>query len=273
MTRNLAQRSLRPTYEQVRDASPHQEARQLWHEADVRVAHARQAMQAVRDDARLSEEGKREKAQRIADTNAPKILKGYEEARKKVETSAESAWRFSIPMPDGKALANTRVSAASEMVAVQNEANALAMRVEGKSLHELTRERTKNPRGKGIREAGSHRLGVLQAEFASAMAEGGVEGRIKALAVKRLCDETGMPLDDVVDHHRTRRHRDAYADAERLKAALLSIPSGRGMVANPYADPRSSQKRVGTYTTRGNKALMSSGRERLFQKKRRSAWK
>ena len=273
MTRNLAERIIRPTYEQVRDNIPHKEARQLWREADLRVAHARQAMQDVHDDESLSEEGKRAKARRIIDANAPKILKGYEEARKKVEPSAESSWRFSIPMPDAKTLATTRVSDSSEMVAVQNEANALAMRLEGKSLQQLTRERTKNPRGKGIREAGSHRLSVLRAEFDAAMAEGGLEGKIKALGIKRFCDETGMPLDDVVDHHRTQRHRDAYADAERLEAALLSIPSGWGMVATPYGgDPRSSQKRVGTYAS-ASKAVMSSGGERLFQKKRRPSWR
>ena len=95
---SLADQVIRPTYEQIRDGMPHKEACELWREADMRVEHTRRAMQDVHDDESLSEEGKREKAQRIIDANAPKILKGYEDARKKVQTSAESSWQSSLDL-------------------------------------------------------------------------------------------------------------------------------------------------------------------------------
>jgi hypothetical protein len=271
---SLTDQVIRPTYEQIRDGMPHKEARELWREADMRVEHTRRAMQDVHDDESLSEEGKREKAQRIIDTNAPKILKGYEDARKKVETSAESSWQFSIPMPDGKALANTPVSDSSEMVAVQNEANTVAMRMEGKSLQELTKERSRNPRDKGMQEAGDSKLHTLRAEFGEPMQVGGVEGKVRALAVKRVCDAKGIRLDDVVDHHRTDRHHRAYQDAERYENAVPSIPNGRSMTQNPYdGKRRRGPSAIGTYSS-GNKAMVSSGKPQIFQtKKRRPAWK
>lgn len=276
MTEQLAENmAVRPTYEQIRDGIPHKEARELWRDADRRVEYARRAMQQVHDDANLSEEGKREKTQRIIDSGAPKILASYEDARKKAEAAASSSWKFSIPMPgDHKTLATTRVQDSSEMIAVRNEADSLARRLEGKSLQELTRERSRNPRDKGVREAPSHRLDALRAEFDAAMADGGIEGKIKALAIKRLCDETGMPIDDVVDHHRNQRHRSAYADAERLEVAAHSIPSGRKMAENPYdGNRRGGKNRIGTYGS-DNTAIVSSGKPQIFQQKRRKPpWK
>jgi hypothetical protein len=264
---------IRQSYEDVRDDLSHKEARALWRDGDRRKAYMRESMQRIHDDPNLSDEGKREQAQHLIESNTPHILKGYEDARAKLESSAESSWKFSIPMPNDKTLATTSIVDTTEMIAVQNEADALAQRIEGKSLQAITRE--KDPRSKGIRQASNHRLQELQAEFDSAMRAGGVEGRIKAFAIKRLCEAKGMSLDDVVDSHRRQSHRNAYRDAEVFERAYSTVPSGRGLDTNPYDSRhgRRGAKAVGAYQS-GNAAISSSGRPQLFAKKKRKPhWK
>jgi hypothetical protein len=120
-------------------------------------------------------------------------------------------------------------------------------------------------------------LKELKAEFDMAMATGGVEGRIKAFAIKRLCDAKGVSLDDVVDSHRTQSHRNAYRDAEIFERAYSAVPGslGRGLDTNPYASRhgRRGAKSVGAYAS-GNKAISGSGKRQLFAKKnRKPPWK
>ncbi len=275
MTQNLADQVIRPSYEQARDSLPHPGVRDVWRNTDRRVEYTKQAMQDIHDDESLSEEGKREKAQRLIDTNAERIRKAYEEARTKTQNAAESSWRFSIPMPgDGKTLPTTQIKDSTEMLAVQMEASAIATRISGKSLQELTSEKAQQGGNKGIRQSSSHTLEALQAEFDAAMAASDVEGKIRGLAVKRVCDDMGIRIDDVVDHHRRQIHRNAYADAERFESALGTIPSGKRMAENPYDSKRQGGKgRIGTYDS-GNKAMVSSGRPKLFKKaNRRRPWK
>jgi hypothetical protein len=148
------------------------------------------------------------------------------------------------------------------------------MRMEGKSLQELTKERSRNPRDKGMQEAGDSKLHTLRAEFDEAMQVGGVEGKVRALAVKRVCDAKGIRLDDVVDHHRTDLHHRAYQDAERYENAVPSIPNGRSMTQNPYDDSkrRRGPSAIGTYSS-SRKAMTGGGKPKIFRKKRRPAWK
>ena len=266
---------IRQSYEDVRDDLSHKEARALWRDADRRKSYVRESMQRIHEDETLSDEGKREQAQRVLDTNAPEISQAYEDARSRLEASAESSWKFSIPMPNDKTLATTSISDTTEMLAVQHEADALAQRIEGKSLQALTQE--KDPRGKGIRGTSNHKLNELQAEFDSAMHTGGIEGRIKAFAIKRLCEAKGVSLDDVVDGHRRKSHRDAYRDAEIFERAYSTVPAslGRGLDTNPYDSRhgRLGKKGVGAYQS-GNRAISSSGKSRLFApKKRKPHWK
>jgi hypothetical protein len=267
----------RQSYEDVRDDLSHKEARALWRDGDRRKAYLRESMQTIHDDPNLTDEGKRDAAQHLIESNAPDILKGYEDARAKLESSAESSWKFSIPMPNNKTLATTSIADTTEMIAVQNEADALAQRIEGKSLQAITQERSKDPRSKGIRGSSNHRLNELKAEFDSAMHTGGVEGRIKAFAIKRLCEAKGVSLDDVVDSHRSQSHRNAYRDAEAFERAYSAVPAslGRGLDTNPYDSRygRRGAKGVGAYAS-ANKAISSSGRPQLFAKKnRKPPWK
>jgi hypothetical protein len=266
---------IRQSYEDVRDQLSHTEARLAWRDADRQKSYLRAQMQLIHDDESLSDEGKRDAAQRLIDTNAPEISQAYEGARAKLESSAESSWKFSIPMPNDKTLATTSIADTSEMIAVQNEADSLAQRIEGKSLQAITQERSKDPRSKGIRGASNHTLKELQAEFDSAMHTGGVEGRIKAFAIKRYVEAKGMSLDDVVDSHRKTSHRGAYRDAEVFERAYSTVPKGTRGLENPYdsRNRRRGSKAVGAYQS-GNAAISGSGTSKLFAKKRRKPhWK
>jgi hypothetical protein len=176
-------------------------------------------------------------------------------------------------MPNGGTLATTSIADTSEMIAIQNEADALAQRVEGKSLQSITRE--KDPRGKGIRQTSNHTRKELQAEFADAMRVGGVEGRVKAFAIKRYCEAKGVALDDIVDAHRQKSHRGALQDAEAFEAAVFSVPKGSRGLENPYdtRHGRRGTRSVGAYSG-GNTAVGGSGTSKLFQKKKRKPhWK
>jgi len=268
--------AISPSYEEIREKTPHSGVREVWLEADRRTEDSRQALADIDADESLSVEGKRERAQRVVEKNAQQIEEGYADARKKTQVSAESSWRFSIPMPDEKTLATTSVDDSSELLAVQNEANALATRITGSSLQQATRERSRNPRDKGVQPTASHAMDALRDEFSLAMETGGVVGKIKALAISKLCEEMGFDLNNVVDAHRKNLHRRAYQDAEALESATYAIPTGRGVVTNPWdskAGSRRGSKAVGAYGS-SNKAVASTGgREKLFAKKRRPSWK
>jgi len=275
MTESLVDQIIAPSYEQLRDELRHKEAKDLWREADLRVRHTRESMQAIHDDVNLSDEGKREAAQRLIDSSALKAQESYATARTKLESSAESSWRFSVPFPDNKTLATTSVEDSNELIAIQNESAALAQRIESKSLQEMTRGRAKNPRAKGIQASRDHKMETLKAEYSQALEQGGFEGKIRAHAVMRYCDQNGVDFERVVDGFRRDVHHRAYQDAAHYERALAVVPSGQRVTVNPYDDRNSRRgaKAVGAYRGQ-NTALGSSGTSQLFQKKRRKpAWK
>jgi hypothetical protein len=275
--------AVRPTYEQLRDATPHREVREAWQEADRRIAYARGRLANIDADESLSDEGKYQRAQDLVDKEVPEILARYERARQKAQETAESDWKFSIPMPSGMAgevrtLATVRASDSSELIAVQNEAEAIAQRIEGKSLTELTRERSHAGGNRGIREPRSRRTEALRREYDAAMREGGLEGKVRALGVVRVCEQMGVDLDAIVDGHRKAGHRKAYQHAMELEQIRQAIPSGQGRVTNPY-DTASTRRRagaVGTYRSQGKSgaAMVGGNRDSLFpQRKRKRSWK
>ena len=118
-----------------------------------------------------------------------------------------------------------------------------------------------------------HALDGLRAVFNRAMAQGGMEGRVAAMAVERVCTQTGIDLEAVVDHHRTDAHRQALEDARHFERAAFVLPSGKRPMQNPFDSKRRGSKHVGTYSS-GNKAVVGGGRPQLFKKaNRRRPWK
>jgi hypothetical protein len=106
------------------------------------------------------------------------------------------------------------------------------------------------------------------------MSIGGVEGKIRALAIQRYCESKGVALDAIVDGHRQKSHRGALQDATDFEAALFSVPKNRGL-ENPYDQRhnRRGARAVGAYSG-GNTAVGGSGTPKLFQKKKRKpSWK
>ena len=275
MSERLAEAlAVRPSYEEIRDSIPNSGVREMWRAGDADAARARTEMQRVHEDESLSEEGKKQAAQRIIDRYAGKAQQHYADAREKAARSVDNAYDFSVPMPDGGALATSRAKDSSELLAIQGEAARIVQKVTGKSLQAMTKEVSQNPRDEGIREAAGKRAQALREEYDRAMQLGGLEGKVLAHATLRAAEAMGVDYDSVVDEFRNDRQRRYVEEALQLQAFSGSIPSGRNLAQNPYDDNRrGAKKRVGTYGS-ANKALTTGGRPQLFQKKsRRRPWK
>jgi hypothetical protein len=274
MTENLADLAIRPSYEELRDKVPNSAVREIWRAGDAYAARARDELQRVHDDETLTEEGKKQAAQRIIDRYARQAQRHYADAREKAARSVNNAYDFSVPMPDGWALATSRAKDSSEIVAIQGETGRIVQKVTGKSLQAITKEASKNPNDRGIREAASRRAEALKEEYAKALALGGLEGKVLAHATLRAAEAMGVDYDSVVDEFRNDRQRRYVEEALQLQAFSGSIPSGRNLAQNPYdGNRRGGKKRVGTYGS-ANKALVQGGRPQLFQKQRRKRpWK
>jgi hypothetical protein len=273
MTEQLADLAVRPSAEQILGSIPHSGVKEMLAAAERRQRRMNSELDDIESDEDLSLEGKQRRAQQAIDRHAEDIAQTYRDARARVEASAETSYKFSLPFPDKRTFAQARIADSSEELAVQGRANDIAARIAGKSLQEITKERSKNPNDEGIQQARSSRLGALRSEFDAAMSAGGVEGRIRALALARVCEGMGIALEDVVGHHRTQVHYSALADARRFEDALNVIPSGKRVAQNPYEDNnrRRGPSAVGTYRS-SNKVMTGAG-TRLFKKKRKPPWK
>jgi hypothetical protein len=274
MIENLANLAVRPSYKELRDRIPDPAVREMWRAGDAEAIRAREEMQRVHDDETLTEEGKKRAAQRIIDRYAGKAQQHYADAREKAARSVDNAYDFSVPMPDGGALATSRAKDSSELLAIQAETARMVQKITGKSLQATTKEVSQNPRDEGIREAAGKRAQALREEYDRAMQLGGLEGKVLAHATLRAAEAMGVDYDSVVDEFRNDRQRRYVQEALQLQAVSGSIPSGRDLAKNPYGgNRRGGKKRLGTYGS-ANKALVQGGRPQLFQKQRRKRlWK
>lgn len=259
MSERLTDVAVRPTAEQILENIPDSGIKEMLAKAGRRQHQMNAALDDVANDEDLNPEGKQRRAQQAIDRHAHDIAHTYQEARAGVEARAQKSYEFSLPFPGGNTFATARVGDATEELAVQGRANDMAARIAGKGLQEVTKERSKNPRDRGIRQANDSRLEALRSEFDAAMEDGGVEGRIRALALARVCEGMGVPLEDVVGHHRTQTHLNALADAQRFEDALRVMPSGKRAAENPYDgnNARRGPSAVGTYRS-SNKVITGS---------------
>ncbi len=270
---SLTEQIIRPSVEEIHASIPHKGARDLLNDAKNIQRRMNRELEDIETDEDLNPEAKQRRAQEVIGRHGPKIAKAYQDAREKVEAAAESSYNFSLPFPDKKTFAQAQVKDTSEMLAVQGEADSIAARIAGKSLQEITKELSKHPGDKGIQATSSHSVDALRSEFDAAMKLGGVEGRVRALGVARVCEGMGLPLEQVVEHHRSQVHHNALQDARRFESALHTIPSGKHGTRNPYAGNtrRRGPSAVGTYRSSNN--VMTGAGTRLFKKKRKPPWK
>ena len=271
---SLREQIIRPSVEEIHASIPHKGVRDLLNDAKNIQRHMNRELEDIESDEDLNPEAKQRRAQEVIGRHGPKIAKAYQDAREKVEAAVESSYNFSLPFPDKKTFAHTQVKDTSEMLAVQGEADSIAARIVGKSLQEITKEVPKHPGDKGIQATSGHSVDALRSEFDAAMTLGGVEGRVRALGVARVCEGMGLPLEQIVEHHRSQVHHNALQDARRFESALHTIPSGKHGTRNPYAGNtrRRGPSGVGTYASTNK--VMTGGTAQLFQKKsRRRPWK
>jgi hypothetical protein len=212
----------------------------------------------------LTTEARERHADEVIGRYSPKIAEARMSAREKVARGAETQHLFSIPMPDKGALATTKAKDASEILAIQNESAALR-------AHASEVQRKASMDGK-VKLNHDPRLKVLKEAYSSAMGATGIEAKVGALAAIKAAEGLGVDIEELVESHRTPIHQRALADAENFERAMQVLPSGKRTPANLFASVSKGAKAVGSYGAE-SKAVMSSGRPKLFEKARRRPWK
>jgi hypothetical protein len=253
---------VRPSYEQIIGSIKHAGAREILAHAKENEQRVARELAAIEEDQELTVEAKAHRADELIARYQDKISGAYASAREKVTASAETSYKFSIPMPgDGKTLATTRVADATELLAVQNE-----------TMQILTRaEQAKASATKGPKPAQDPRRRVLKEAYASAMATDGIEGKIAGLAAIKAAEALGIELEGIVADHRTQTHYNALEDHRRATRQAFALPSEK-RIGNPFDTKRRGARSIGTHSS-GNK-VMTGGTKPLFPKKnRKPSWK
>jgi hypothetical protein len=276
MTESLAEQAIQPTYEQIVSSIRHSGVREMLQHARENEQRVGYELKRIESNEDLTEEAKARRAQEVIERYGPKISEAYDGAKEKLAAAAENSYKFSIPMPgDGKTLASTKVESASEMVAVQNEITTLLTRAEQMKAKASVSDKAHQGGNKGMRLAHDPRLKVLKEAYADAMEAGGIEGKVRGLAVVRAADALGLDLEAIVAEHRTKVHQGALSDADKYERALGVLPSGKNRApTNPFGQRR-GKTYVGTYGS-ANKAVLhpgGGGGSMFPTRKRKPSWK
>jgi hypothetical protein len=274
---SLSELAVRPSHEEIIGSIKHSKVKELLHDAKLTERRLKRELEALDENEELTEEAKAHRADELIGRFSPQIADNHDQARKLLWDSIESSYRFSLPFPEGKTYAQARAKDTSELLAVQAETEALFRKLlSGKSLQEVTKARSKNPKDKGIQQREDPTLKALQAEFDQAMGRGGIEGRVKAMAIERYCELAGYDLETVVDHHRTPRQRQTLQDARDIERQWRAVQSGKSKMpnTNPFTARQQRARRVGTYQSANKAMVAGSDLATVFAKNsRKRPWK
>jgi hypothetical protein len=243
-----------------------------WRSGDRWMRGVYEEYDKIRGDKDLSEEGRATREQVAYERGIAQASKGWEAARGRAKQLAKENRERSVPMPQGT-LFGSPVANATEIVAIQGEADRIAKKVNGTSLQELSKAVSKNPNDKGIR-GGSHATSTLREEFNAACEAGGVEGKIRAHGVLKAAEAMHMPFEDVTQDQRTERHDTAAEQAAQYERYARSIPTVKQIPKPAPMPSEAGQRKVPGDYGRSNK-LVLGGRDRktVFGGKRRPTWK
>jgi hypothetical protein len=269
-TESLQEQVVRPNYEQIVSGIKHSGVREILAHAKEDEQRLNTALAQIGENADLTDEARERQAQELIERYGPKINAAYASAREKVGDSAESSLGFAVPMPEGKTLATTHVSDATELHTVQNATAALISRAEAARDRATMADRSKAGGNKGIRPARDPRMQVLKEAYSRAMSGDGVEAKVNALAVVRAVEQMGLDLETIVDDHRSDVHYRALDDARRFEDAYRVMPSGKSAPTNPFGQERKSRPDVGTY--RSKRGAVIQDKPKLFAAKRAKHW-
>ena len=118
MTEQLADLAVRPSAEQILGSIPHSGVKEMLAAAERRQRRMNSELDDIESDEDLSLEGKQRRDQQAIDRHAEDIAQTYRDARARVEASAETSYKFSLPFPDKKTFAQARIADSSEELAV-----------------------------------------------------------------------------------------------------------------------------------------------------------
>jgi hypothetical protein len=271
----LADEVIRPSYEQIVEGIRHSGVREILRHAEDNEQRINRELERISENEDLNEEAKERMAQEVLDKYEPKISEAYKSAKEKVEASAESSYRFSIPMPgDSKTLATTRAADASEVLAIQNETTALIARAEQLKTKASASDRSHARGNDGIRLSYDPAQRVLKDAFDKAMVDGGIQGKITGLAVVKAADALGVDVESIVEDHRRQVHYNALNDMHHFQRAWRTLPSKKRSAANSFIARRSSARRIGTYQSANKTMVRGTDVAQVFARKpRKRAWK
>src|SRR5215211_2495375 len=239
-----------------------------WRSGDRWMRGVYEEYDKIRGDKDLSEEGRATREQVAYERGVAQASKGWEAARGRAKQLAKENRERSVPMPQGT-LFGSPVADATEMVAIQNEAERIAKKVSGTSLQELSKAVSKNPNDVGIK-GGSHAVDTLRREFNAACEVGGVEGKIRAHGVLRAAEAMQIPFEDITRDQRTDRHNSAAEQAALYEGYARSIPTVKQI---PKPTPMPRQRKVPGDYGRSNKLVLGQDRKTVLGGKRRPSWK
>ena len=197
------------TYENARDASPvvPDAVRRTWQAADREEQLLRQQVDALLNDETLVPEVKAERARELYESKSNAIAEKRQQTREALLKAADAAYRASIPVYSGQALAPADTNA---LLADQNEAARIVRTVKSK-------EEKSGPYGFRATD-------YVREEYARALAAGGIEGGSILRGCIRASEELGLDIEDVLSGVRSERHRE-YVDKSRRLAHFADMLS------------------------------------------------
>lgn len=262
---------IRETYEDLVARCGHSGVREMLSTALERQAALRNELDRIDERDELTDEAKATMKEEVRQKHTPRIAQLYEGARTKLDTVYDRAILDSLPFPGGRTYGSAIVQDSAEHSALMAETDSLSRRLTGKSLSEAT--------SGGISGGAGDRLAALRREFEEAihLHEQGhkYEARIRALAVRRFCEETGTSMNDVVDKWREPHHHRALEDARLYERIFHSTPSSKSFAEPmfPKGRQRKPSKTTGTYNRRSAGPMVGGGAGPMFVKQRKRPWK
>jgi hypothetical protein len=207
---------LKQSYESVQESARGAGVEE-WKRADKLRADLSATYQALREDARYTEEHKAETAWKRYEETKAEVEQLAPEAREKMLRSAEGLERMSIPTPEGEGL-------------ITKDTNKLLLTAHERSRIEGLLSRAKEIGGSSGFAQKPH--AILSREYERGLNEGGPGGGATVRAVYGLARDWGLDINAIVDAHRKAHHRGALEDAEaaRMRAEMI----GRHVSEPPF---------------------------------------
>jgi hypothetical protein len=251
--------AVNPTYEDIQSQAKGPGVEE-WKRTDKARADLPAFYRELQEDPRITELVRSERAWERYEAAKAQVEADSQKAKELFTKSAQSAERFSVPMPESEGLTTNKTE---KLLLTQGEQSRIYRRL----------DRLENARGPLKRSP----IQVLEEEYARGLQIGGPQGGAICRAVYEIARDTGADIDAIVDKHRKHYHREALEDAQNAKMRLQLV--GKSVSKPPFPHPdklAQGGKDVGTYRSKTS-AFVPNSKTALAKKfsegKRRPSWR